>query len=459
MKEIHVNTFAPTHPHPKQQEVLDALDSGVRFVMLRAGRKWRKTSLMISWLFEKAMTTGLTCPFIAPNKTQAKKIVWNDHIVRLTKELKEKGVPFKKNETELTIELPKGKVELYGVENKESMRGVSNWGAVVCDEYDDWEEDIWKEIIRPNLITHKAPAIIGGTPKGFRNLWKLEKNGIFKPFHFTSYDNPDLDRGELEDLVEEYKLEGMGTYRQEIMAEYQKPEGTVYEEWDMDTQYRPVFYDPNLPVHISWDFGINDPTVVMVIQPYGKEIRLIDYIEENNSNLKFFTDWIDDLPYKKPELETGDIAGRARSLVSGKSVIDEALALGHTIMSAAIPDVPTQIRQAHKSIRHLYVNSANPNTERFTECILNYKYPKKSETLINQSNEIPLHDEYSHGMRAYEYYCWNVMSGIVGAVLTDQLPTTKKNSIIVVNGKQQPFELDEWTKPVTSGQTRVIGGD
>src|ERR1700722_1638185 len=126
MQTLNFNSFAPTNPHPKQQEVLNALDNGQRFIMLRAGRKWRKTSLMTSWLFEKAFETGLTCPFIAPNKTQAKNIVWDDHVVRLTNELKAKKIPFKKNESELTIDLPRGKIQLMGVENKESMRGISN---------------------------------------------------------------------------------------------------------------------------------------------------------------------------------------------------------------------------------------------------------------------------------------------------------------------------------------------
>lgn len=467
MSEIIVNTFHPSVAHFKQKEVLKAIDDGERFIQLRAGRKWRKTSLLISVNFEKAIQTGLTCPYIAPNRTQAKAIAWDDHVQRILNGLSIAGMPYKKNETELSVTFSNGgKVVLMGVENKEALRGISTWGWVAMDEYDDWAEDIYPTIIRPNLIVHKAGVIAAGTPKGFSNLYRLEQGGIFKSFHYTSYDNPDIDRAELEDLVREYKEMGMSYYRQEILAEYEKPVGTVYEEWDMEKQYIPMSYNPNLPVHISWDFGINDPTAVLVLQPYGKELRLIDYIEENNTNLKFFTDWIDNLPYKLPTdkklkvaLETGDIAGRARSLVTGKSVIDEALNLGHTIISASIPDIPTQIRHAHKTIPYLYVNKANPNTQRFMECLLNYKYPSKSATLINQSNEVPIHDQWSHGMRGFEYYCWNVMSGVYGAVETDQLPITQKNPTIIVDGKQIPFDLDPWTKPVMAvdGSTRVIG--
>jgi len=414
--DVKFNSFAPTNPHASQKIVLDALDQKERFIMMRCGRKWRKTSLMISWLFEKALETDLSCPYVAPNRIQAKNIVWDDHIIRMTKELTRAKIPFKTNESELSVEMPRGKVQLYGVENKEAMRGISNWGAFAGDEYDDWQEDIWQEIIRPNLIPHKAQAIIGGTPKGFHNLWKLEHGGIFKPFHFTSGDNPDLDPQELIDLEKEYKEMGMGTYRQEILAEYEKPEGTVYAEWEMDKQYLWFKYDENLPVHVSWDFGVNDPTALIIIQPYHGEIRVIDYYEASNANLKHFTDWLDER-YPKIDAETGDIAGRARNLVTNKSVISEARSLGHNIRTMPIPDIETQIRNAHRSISKLYVSNANPNTARFIECILNYKYPKRSTTLINQENENPIHDEFSHGMRAFEYYCWNFLQGSVGEIL------------------------------------------
>jgi hypothetical protein len=431
-KLAEFNLFAPSWPHAKQQEVLSSLDSGVRFVMLRAGRKWRKTSLMISWLFEKAMQTELTCAFIAPNRIQAKNIVWDDHIVRITKELTRVGIPFKSNESELSVEISNAKVQLYGVENKEAMRGISNWGAVCGDEYDDWQEDIWQEIIRPNLITHKAQAIIGGTPKGFHNLWKLEHGKIFKPFHFTSYDNPDLDPEELQALEKEYKEMGMGTYRQEILAEYEKPEGTVYAEWNMDKQYRWFTYDKALPIHITWDFGVNDPTALIIMQPFHYEIRVVDYYEAANADLKHFTDWIDD-KYPKAELETGDIAGRARSLITNKSVVSEARRLGHHIRTMPIPDIDTQIRNAHRYIGRLYVSNANPNTERFVECILNYKYPKKPTTLIDQTNEKPIHDEFSHGMRAFEYYCWNRSEGKVGEIL--HTPQRRRPHTAMINSR------------------------
>lgn len=442
---VRINLFAPTTPHKTQQIVLDALDNGERFVGLRAGRKWRKTSLGISWLFEQALTKNLTSVYIAPNRVQAKNIAWDDHVKRILDELAREMVPYKTNETELSIDLPRGKVQLLGVDNAEALRGISNWGAVFCDEYDDWDNDIWKEVIRPNLITNKAPALISGTPKGFRNLYRLENGGIFKFFHFTSMDNPDIDKQELEDMKREYAEMGMGAYRQEILAEYEKPEGTVYEEWDMDKQYVDISYNPVLPLHLSWDFGVNDPTVILFLQIRGEEIRLIDYYEAADANIKHFTDWIDSRGYRDPEFEAGDIAGRARTLLTGKTVINELRELGHSVRSMAIPDISTQIRHAHRFIPKLYVSNSNPNCQRFRDCIINYRYPKKADSLVNQENENPIHDEYSHALRAFEYYCWNLTGGAVGAI--NKKPNYKKmqHTAVMKDGRQVVFDLDKFS--------------
>jgi hypothetical protein len=433
--EYKVNVFHPSKPHSKQQEVLDALDSGERQVLLRAGRKFRKTSLIVSWLIEKAWLTGLSCPYVAPSRVQAKNITWNDHIQRILNHFTEQGLPYRVNESELSVRFPNGgKVQLFGVENKEGLRGISNWGAIGMDEYDDWAEDIFPLIVLPNLMVHKAQAIIAGTPKGFRNIYRLEQSGNWKSFHFRSHDNPDLDREELQRLENEYKSMGEGYYRQEILAQYEKPVGTVYEEWDMDRRYIPFDYEPALPLHLSWDFGVNDPTSILFIQPNGSELRLIDYYEASDANIEHFVQYINAKPYKTASLHTGDIAGRARNLVTGKSPIDALGKHKMFIRTRPIPGIDHQVRNAHKFIPRLYVSKSNPATERFVECILNYKYPEipQTQTRVNQSNEVPIHDEFSHAMRAWEYYCWNISEP-----KTDLKDNPPANSVMGFIKKQQ----------------------
>jgi hypothetical protein len=413
-----LNLFSPSKPHSGQQQVLDALDGGSRWVLLRAGRKWRKSSLMVSWLMETAIKTGLTCPYIAPNRLQGKNIVWNDHISRILNHFKEIGFPYKRNETELSIELPSiengipvfkgGKFQIHGVENQEALRGISNWGAVGLDEYDDWADDIWELIIRPNLIPHQAPAFIAGTPKGYSNIYRKEQQDIFKCFHFTSYDNPELDKQELEDMVEEYKKMGEGYFRQEIMAEYERPYGTVYEEWS-ESNYLEFDYDPFLPLHLTIDFGVNDPTAILWIQPNKGEFRVIDYYETSDASIEHFVQVIRSKPYKKPDLITGDAAGKARSIVSNTSPIEEYAKHGIYIKTKDGLQIPDQIRVTHKYVKSVMINKKT--SERLRDCIINYRYPEKRSSLVNQSNEIPVHNWASHSMRALEYYFANIDGG------------------------------------------------
>jgi hypothetical protein len=241
---------------------------------------------------------------------------------------------------------------------------------------------------------------------------------------------------------------GMGAYRQEILAEYEKPEGTVYEEWNMDKQYIPFGYDSTLDLHLAWDFGVNDPTAILFLQPNGSELRLVDYYEASDANIKHFTDWIEDkIIYKKPVFEAGDIAGRARNLITNKSVISELRNLGHSIRSMPIPDIETQIRHAHRFIPNLYVSKSNPRCVRFLECILNYRYPKRAETLINQDNEAPVHDEFSHAMKAFEYYCWNLTQGESGAVIHPETKINITRTAEFVGTKQVSIDLSAWETP------------
>lgn len=424
MKKIQVNTFYPTKPHSKQLEVLDDTS---RFKLLRAGRKFRKTSLIISRLIEGALETGLTYPYIAPSKVQAKNIVWDDHIQRILGHFKESGLPYKTNEVELSIRFPNGgKVQLFGVENKEALRGISNWGGIGADEYDDWAEDIWPTIIRPNLITHRAWAIIAGTPKGKRGMYRMSQSPDWKEFHFTSYDNPDLDREELDELIDEYKSYGEDYFQQEIMAEYVKPIGVVYKEFSEENQVKEFDYDPALPLHIAWDFGVNDPTAMVWIQPHGSDIRVVDYYEAGDTSIEHFVQVINSKPYGAVSMHVGDIAGRARNLVTGTSVIDELARYNMYVVTNSIPNLVEQIRIAHKVMPRVFV-AKKQETERFIDVLNNYKYPEpKKETAINQSNEVPLHDQYSHGARAFEYYCWN--ANMTGVSVAEQPPNRYSES-------------------------------
>lgn len=245
---------------------------------------------------------------------------------------------------------------------------------------------------------------MAGTPKGEGILFNLAQQPEFTEFHYSSYDNPSLDKDELNALVNEYKAMGEDYFKQEIMADYVMPVGLVYREWS-DENYRPIEYDESLPLYISMDFGINDPTSIIWIQRQGSEYRIIDAYEAANADIRHFGDVIKSKPYKPAEFITGDPAGRARTLTTGTSPIDELAKMGIFVLTyEGNLTLPPRIRSAHMMIPNLFVTSSNEGGEYVRRCLRNYRYPEKRGGINVGHNENPIHNWASHICSAIEFY-------------------------------------------------------
>jgi len=113
---------------------------------------------------------------------------------------------------------------------------------------------------------------------------------------------------------------------------------------------------------------------------------------------------------------------------------------GLFVRTTKIPSIPYQIRVTHGRINGLWVAK---KASRFYECILNYRYPVKADNSLNQSNEIPIHDQFSHMMRSFEYWCVNTADTFTaklqdkikpnsGAELIDLIESRRRSSSSVI---------------------------
>ena len=344
--------------------------------------------------------------YFAPTISQARDIAWTE-LKNLTKDLWARDP----NESRLEIYLRSqnntiSQIWLRGVENIETTRG-NKINFVVVDEVSsirNWNY-VWNEVIRPALTDTMGGGIFISTPKGYGDFFDLYNKELndsdYASFTFTTYDNPFIPATE----VDKAKLEvGEDSFRQEYMAEFVSVSGQVYKEWKLDRQFVEVPYDPNLELNVTMDFGVNDPTAIIWLQRNGGEFRIIDYYESSDANIDHFVSVIKSKPYRFPSLFTGDIAGKARSITTNTSPIEEYAKHGIFIKTKKVGKIEDQIRVTHKYIPSLFVSN---RLSRVRDCILNYRYPEKDGKL-NQSNENPIHDEWSHGMRALEYYFVNI---------------------------------------------------
>lgn len=389
-------------PQPYQQQWHGCK---TRFLVLVTGRQIGKTTGVINDAIKYALTHPNTRVwYVTVDYTAAKRNVW-DVLKRYT--TPEMGVKF--NESELKATFPNSsKIELIGVENAESLRGAAVH-RMYLDEYADFPRAIWPKVLRPMLSTTAGHVWFVGTPKGMGNdLYDqfFSESGAtkFKIPAIQPDGTPTSAYANQQELDHARETLDIDSFNQEYMAEFTRPSGTVYSDWPLEN-FKEVNYDVNLPLHISMDFGINDPTSIIWLQPNGSEYRVIDYYEASNAELDHFVSVIRSKPYKSPDLYTGDVAGNARTLTTGTSPIEILASKGIHVRTKGGVRIPDQIRMTHGLIKSLFVSN---QLTRFRDCLLNYRYPEIKETARNQENEIPIHDEFSHAMRALEYYAVNI---------------------------------------------------
>jgi len=125
-----------------------------------------------------------------------------------------------------------GVLDMWTLENADAARG-HKYKRVILDEaaQDPKLLEHWNKVIRPMLIDLKGDAWFLSTPNGKNGFYKLHllgrdpANAEWKSWTRTSYDNPFLDRKELDGLRDTMTEEA---YRQEILAEFLEGEGAVF---------------------------------------------------------------------------------------------------------------------------------------------------------------------------------------------------------------------------------------
>jgi phage terminase large subunit-like protein len=198
-----------------------------RFKVIAAGRRTGKSRLAAWRLIVSALEADKGHVwYIAPTQQQARDIMWQ--------QLLELGNPViassHVNNMQLTL-INGSVISLKGADRPETMRGVA-LKFVVLDEYADIKPTVFEQILRPALADLKGQCVFIGTPKGrnhFYDLYKLGKKDVkdWKSWHFTSFDNPLLDKEEIE-----IAKETMSTFafRQEFMANFEAPQSDIFKE-------------------------------------------------------------------------------------------------------------------------------------------------------------------------------------------------------------------------------------
>lgn len=415
----------PLIAHPVQLELIKAVDNGVRFPLVPAGRRSGKTERFKRFVVKKAMKQPGLYFAGAPTYNQAKKIFWQD----LKKLSLSSAFPKRPSESELQIFMPNGaEIHIVGFDKPERFEGIP-WTGGGIDEFANIKEGAWEENILPALNTvnptmpdFRAWCWLFGVPDGLNHYYDLcqkAETGVdpnFKVFHWKSAEilPPDV--------IASMKLAmGPRQFRQEFEASFETATGRIYEDYSK-ANHTDRTLQPHEQIHWFHDFNFTPMSSGIGVRD-GASIHIVDEIiltsaVARQSALEFVEKY--KAHKNRRVLVYGDPAGKAGEKHGHKSDYTEieAVLLDHGwSFDRRVKSKAPAIRDRQNAVRAKILNAAgqsslfvNPAKANYCDKGLATVQLKPGSTFLEEEGE------YQHITTAIGYmvdYEWPIHRPIV----------------------------------------------
>lgn len=372
-----------------------------RWACIVAHRRAGKTVAAINDLIMSAVACDLPEPrfaYVAPFTSQAKDVAWS-YLRRFTARFR--GA--RASVSELRVDLPNGaRIRLYGADHYDRLRGIYLDG-VVLDEFADMDPRAWSEVIRPALADRQGWAAFIGTPKGRNAFFELYERAAASPEWFAlrlkASETGLIAAEELEALkaelsADEYAREMETSFEAAIAGAYY---ASVLTAAEGEGRIGRVAQDPACEVHAAFDLGIADSTAIWLAQFVGREIRLIDYIENSGVALDWYARALRERPYLYAPLILPHDA-MARELGSGLSRVEMLQGLGFSVRIAPRIGVADGIEAVRRLLPRTWIDERR--CEAGLRALRDYREKSDPKRRIALG---PLHDWTSHAADALRY--------------------------------------------------------
>lgn len=246
-------------------EIHNAINSDGKYFVVSIGRQFGKTLLgeneALKWAVENNWKVG----WISPTYKQCKKVF--KEIVRAMGKN-----PFitSANHSDLVLNFTTGSTMLfYSAEAYDSIRGET-FDALVGDEVAFWKPEAWNEVLKATVLVKGKKVLLLSTPKGKNQFYTLFNQSInndnYHSFYGTSFDNPFIERSEIEDAR---RMLPDHIFRQEYLAEFLDDASSVFrnikECIDLGEETRTLF--------AGVDLGrADDYTVLTIVDQNNREV-------------------------------------------------------------------------------------------------------------------------------------------------------------------------------------------
>jgi phage terminase large subunit len=389
----------PYAPRDQQAQIHELIDSK-RFTVVVAHRRMGKTVSAINHIIKDAVLNQKEAPryaYIAPTYGQAKRVAW-DYLVKYSTPLG--GT---QNISELRVDFWGRRIQLYGSDNPEALRG-QYFDGVILDEIGDQNPKIWTDIIRPALADRLGWCLFIGTPKGHNHFKDLRDRaetedgwGLleFKASQTGVIAQTELDAAKSEMGEDKYLQEFECSFNAAVEGSYY---GQILNDLETKNHIQEIPRDDLCRTITAWDLGMGDSTAIWVAQIAGSEIRLVDYYENNGVGLDKYVSWLRDNNWASAEhILPHDV--QVRELGSGKSRLEVLQEAGLNVRIASRMSVDDGIQAVRRLLPRCWFNV--PAVKQGLDCLRNYRreFDEKRKVFYDR----PLHDWSSHGSDAFRY--------------------------------------------------------
>ncbi len=239
--------------------------------------------------------------YMLPSIAQAKKVIYegidNDGM-RFIDHIPESLI-LTANKSELKWELINGSIiRLAGSDNFDSLVGTNMCG-VVFSEWSLCNPLAW-DYFEPMLEMNGGWAAFVYTARGRNHGYTLLEGAKRFPDHWhvsvkTIEDTGLMTRERYDRLIAQGKDPDIA--EQEYYCSFDAAVKGAYYGKQVKSlialgRYFKFDIEPNIPCRTYWDIGLNDMMSIVILQPVGKELRIVQYYEANNEDFKHYIDWL-----------------------------------------------------------------------------------------------------------------------------------------------------------------------
>lgn len=271
------------------------------FMCIIAHRGAGKTYASLIEGFRRSLNKKGKYLYLAPFLKQAIDNVW-DEVKKLLHDVPD--VIYHKQQSSFT--LPNGsKWFLRGADNPSGLRG-GHYDGMFVDEMQNISKHIWYSTIYPMCRARKGWVICMGTPMDAEDLLmttfhRASENEGQEALVFDVYKAGNFTKEEIKQMEKEYPPEEWA--REYLCLPVPSMTASVYGDvishLTNEGKFDIMEYDPNLPVYVAWDIGLQYKTALWFAQfnKNGKSIRVLEYYENDQKHMSHYLNYLWSRPY------------------------------------------------------------------------------------------------------------------------------------------------------------------